>query len=226
MTKRTLEMTRRRDRILAAARDCIAREGYENLTMRSLAQASGVTVPTIYNLIGNKEAVLGATIHEGTLRFWETAELSENPLSIIERNVSELLQQPQYYRPVLRILFNGGASAEMAELDGLFLKHLQDTLEGMAERGELEPWADTAILGERILSNLYGAITEWVTGRLSNEALPGAAAFDACIAIAGVAAGETRKAFQERARDLQRGAIETERKRMRDRFRRSSSDGA
>lgn len=217
MSKRALEMTRRRDRILDAARELIADQGYENLTMRALAQASGVTVPTIYNLIGNKEAVLGATIHEGTLRFWETAELSDDPLSIIERNISELLQQPLYYRPVLRVLLNGGASAEMAELDALFLKHLQDTIDSMESRGELEPWVDSAILAERILSTLYGATSEWVTGRLSDTALPLAAGYDACIALAGVTKGATREGFQTRARSYQKIEIASERKRMRER---------
>ena len=65
MSKRTLEMNRRRDRILEAARELISKHGSGHLTMRSLAEASGVTVPTIYNLIGNKDAVLGATIHPG-----------------------------------------------------------------------------------------------------------------------------------------------------------------
>ena len=60
MSKRTLQMKRRRDRILDAARELISDQGYEHLTMRTLAEASGVTVPTIYNLIGNKDAVLGA----------------------------------------------------------------------------------------------------------------------------------------------------------------------
>src|SRR5688572_18582549 len=45
-------MTERRQRILAAARAIVAARGYEALTMRELAQKSRVTVPTLYNLIG------------------------------------------------------------------------------------------------------------------------------------------------------------------------------
>ena len=225
MTKRALEMSRRRERILEAARELIARDGYENLTMRSLAQASGVTVPTIYNLIGNKEAVLGATIHEGTIRFWEGVQVGEDPLPILDRIITELLNQPAYYRPVLRILLNGGASSEMAELDGLFLKHVQDTVAGMSERGELEPWVDSAILGERLLSNLYGSTSEWVTGRLSDEALPVAASYDANLTLASVTTGERRKTFLENAARAQKGPIESERRRFRER-RQASRDGS
>jgi len=215
-------MNLRRDQILDAARELISERGYENLTMRMLAQSAGVTVPTIYNLIGNKEAVLGATIHDGTVRFWQNAELSDDPLTIIETIVSELLHRPEYYQPVLRVLLNGGASTEMAELDGLFLKHLQDTLASMSERGALESWVDAEILGERMLSNLYGAISEWVSGRLSDEALPTAAGYDAAIALAGLTSEKARKTFRSRARKLQKGAIVSERAKARKKLRSSA----
>ena len=61
-------MAERRQRILAAARAIVAKRGYEALTMRELAQASRVTVPTLYNLIGGKEAVLAAAVEEQTAR--------------------------------------------------------------------------------------------------------------------------------------------------------------
>ena len=211
MSKRTLEMNRRRDRILDSARKLIGEQGYAHLTMRSLAEASGVTVPTIYNLIGNKDAVLGATIHDGTLRFWESTRRSSNPISILERIVNELLGQPAYYRPVLRALLNGGASDAMAELDGLFYAHLIDSLEAMVERDELERWIDCRILAERLLANLYGATSDWATGTLSDEALPGVAAYDACLTLAGVSTEKTRARFQARARKLQKPTIQIQR---------------
>ena len=52
------QMAERRARILEAARGLIETRGYAALTMRDLAGASGVTVSTLYNLIGNKQAVL------------------------------------------------------------------------------------------------------------------------------------------------------------------------
>jgi AcrR family transcriptional regulator len=53
-------MQRRRERILAEARAILAEQGFEALNLRDLADISEVTVPTIYNLIGNKEQVLQA----------------------------------------------------------------------------------------------------------------------------------------------------------------------
>ncbi len=57
---RSINMQKRRERILAEARAILAEQGFEALNLRDLADISGVTVPTIYNLIGNKEQVLQA----------------------------------------------------------------------------------------------------------------------------------------------------------------------
>jgi len=54
----------RRARILAAARQLIAERGFEGLTMRELARAGRVSVPTVYNLLGGKHAVLMAELEE------------------------------------------------------------------------------------------------------------------------------------------------------------------
>ena len=48
----------RRARILLRARELMGQGGYEGLSLRKLAAAAEVTVPTIYNLIGAKEQIL------------------------------------------------------------------------------------------------------------------------------------------------------------------------
>ena len=58
-------MARRRQRILDEARRAISEEGYAALNLRSLAEAAGVTQPTLYNLIGNKEQIVFALLDEG-----------------------------------------------------------------------------------------------------------------------------------------------------------------
>ena len=57
-------MQRRRERILDEARRAIAEGGYAALNLRSLAKAAGVTQPTLYNLIGNKEQIVLALVDE------------------------------------------------------------------------------------------------------------------------------------------------------------------
>ncbi len=215
-------MNLRRDRILVAARELISKHGHGHLTMRGLADASGVTVPTIYNLIGNKDAVLGATIREGTVRFFEEVRSNANPVAILEKNVEELLRQPDYYRPLLRALLSGEARDAMAEIDALYLEYLERALDAQKQRGQIEPWVESAILAERMLSNFFGAASEWASGVLSDKALPIAASHDAYLTLAGVASEKGRARFQGRARRLQQGAIASERGRVRARSHRAT----
>ena len=57
-TLREANMQKRRARVLAAAHQLLAQQGFEGLNVRDVAHLAGVTVPTIYNLIGNKEQLL------------------------------------------------------------------------------------------------------------------------------------------------------------------------
>jgi AcrR family transcriptional regulator len=50
----------RRARIISAARELVTKHGYDGLTMRDLAAAARVSVPTLYNLFGGKDAILAA----------------------------------------------------------------------------------------------------------------------------------------------------------------------
>jgi AcrR family transcriptional regulator len=55
-------MDARRQRILSAASSMLAAGGMAGLTVREVAERAGVTVPTIYNLIGSKEQLATALI--------------------------------------------------------------------------------------------------------------------------------------------------------------------
>ena len=48
----------RRQRILASARERLGRVGCDNVTMKALADASGVTRPTLSNTFGTRDDLL------------------------------------------------------------------------------------------------------------------------------------------------------------------------
>ena len=62
---RSSNMERRRERILEQARKVLAEGGFDALNLRDLAERSRITVPTIYNLVGNKAEVLKALVMGG-----------------------------------------------------------------------------------------------------------------------------------------------------------------
>lgn len=55
-------MEQRRQRILDAARSIIVQSGVDGLTTRGIAEAAGVTAPTLYNLIGSKDDIIRAMV--------------------------------------------------------------------------------------------------------------------------------------------------------------------
>lgn len=55
---------RRREKILATARDLLAKHGYVGVTMRELAAKSNVTPKTLYHQFGNKEKLLHIAVEE------------------------------------------------------------------------------------------------------------------------------------------------------------------
>ncbi len=85
---RTANMEKRRRRILTQARALISEGGFDTLNLRDLAAASDVTVPTIYNLIGNKTALLKALVMD---TFADFEVLLEEQLPCPTGQVPELM---------------------------------------------------------------------------------------------------------------------------------------
>ncbi|WP_299327230.1 TetR/AcrR family transcriptional regulator [Parasphingopyxis sp.] len=73
-TTRSVNKQRRRDAILGEAQRVIGEQGFDALNLRALAEAASVTVPTIYNLIGSKDAVLVALIEQAVTRIEDALE--------------------------------------------------------------------------------------------------------------------------------------------------------
>jgi AcrR family transcriptional regulator len=101
---RQLNMQKRRDRILSEARKVISEKGFEAFNLRDLADLSELTVPTVYNLIGNKDQILKALIAGAYAELDE--KFSEHPVvpigelpTTISKIMIELLSgQEDYYR--------------------------------------------------------------------------------------------------------------------------------
>lgn len=63
---RDRKKAKRRDEIIAAARELFARQGIDTTTMTDIAAAAGISAPTVFNYFGSKDGILIALISEGT----------------------------------------------------------------------------------------------------------------------------------------------------------------
>ncbi|MGS4982940.1 transcriptional regulator, TetR family [Pseudosulfitobacter pseudonitzschiae] len=63
---RARQKAKRREVILAQAKAFFAEKGVDAVTMAEIAEAAGVSTPTVFNYFGNKDGILIALITEGT----------------------------------------------------------------------------------------------------------------------------------------------------------------
>ncbi|HUY95018.1 MAG TPA: helix-turn-helix domain-containing protein [Terracidiphilus sp.] len=89
--KRMEHMDQNRSAILRAARQQLEDRGYRELTMASLAAASGVTRQTIHNLFGTKAAVIEALFDvlalDGGMENMREVMIQPSPEAMLERFV-------------------------------------------------------------------------------------------------------------------------------------------
>ena len=203
-------MAERRQRILAAARAIVAARGYEALTMRELAQKSRVTVPTLYNLIGGKEAVLAAAVEEQTARFLAAIERRPGAspaarlLAVIDACTRELLGLPAYYRTLLHLLYTAEAAGPVrARVDRALGGELSEALRAIGEAGELAAWVDERALLRSLRSQLGACALQWAGGELDDDAFPAGAIYQASLTLLGVTTGRSHAELERAARAAQ-----------------------
>jgi len=207
-------MASRRERILEAAREIIAERGFEGLTMRDLAVASHVTVPTVYNLIGGKDAVLFAAVEEQTERFVQAFEASrgESPVSeaiaVVEATVRELLSLPRYYRALLLLLFTSAAAATARRgVNQAMRAQFRHAIDGLDEAGLLSSWVEPEILAERMTGQLNMVALQWAAGGVGPDAFRAGSVLDASTTLLGVTREPAREELRGIAERAQRRAL-------------------
>jgi AcrR family transcriptional regulator len=203
------KMATRREQILETARGLIESKGYEGLTMRNLAAKSGVTVPTIYNLIGNKEEVLFATVEDQTRSWVANLERVEADLTtVVEATVRQLVRRPRYYRALLMVLTNGERADNARRHVGRAVAVLIDkSLSRLAADGELAGWVDRDALAQRLHAHLDMASLEWARGTLTASSFRAAALFDMATTMLGLSSKTSRAKFEQLIREHQTDAV-------------------
>lgn len=178
---RTLNMEKRRERILEEARKMLAEGGFDALNLRDLAEVSGITVPTIYNLIGNKAEVLKALVM-GTFADFEasledrlpcaTEQLPEIMMSLFEEMIA---RDKSYYRAAALASErmenesdeHGDYGFKRAPLRKFAGRLCRDAREEGLLRGEI----DSELLVEQMIGSHQVAFRDWAHHVISLDEL-------------------------------------------------------
>lgn len=194
LSTRAVNMQLRRERILHEARRMLVQGGYDGINLRALAQAAELTVPTIYNLIGNKEelvvALFSLALGEIEIRMQTHAgtEPLEMPEAVVIESVGLFAEDEDYYRAALIAVEYLSQSREQHQP----VARLYQWGERLATAGciacttagYLRGRISAATLGQHILRNYRTNCRAWVFKRLSIEAFRDQALADVYITLA------------------------------------------
>ncbi|MBI9076672.1 MAG: TetR/AcrR family transcriptional regulator [Desulfatibacillum sp.] len=173
-----------RQRILEAARTIILENGMAALSMRKLAQVSGLALRTLYNLYGNKENVVLAVFDHGT-RGIETA-LSELEhamcrgewktsyyISMIRVMEHVFLDNQEILKPAMQAsasLYRMGSGAAHA-MHKRRIKKFLNTLETAAEKKLIWGDLDLEVAATLLYRNFFSVAAQWAAGELDDREL-------------------------------------------------------
>ncbi|CAM3354371.1 TetR/AcrR family transcriptional regulator [Kibdelosporangium persicum] len=132
-------MSDTRQEILAATAALLEQVGAEQVSIRDVCQAAGVTAPTVYHHFGDKKELLEAVAAEGFRRYLATKRTrrpSADPLADLRRGWADHigfgLQHPAFYR-----LMYGTPNAEERPSAQEGHRLLVGILDRLAEAGRL-----------------------------------------------------------------------------------------
>ena len=203
----------REARVLALARELIAERGYEGVTMRDLARRSRVSVPTLYKLFGDKDALLVRAVGEQLAAFLTRVEVREAGsgcdllLALPESAARAMVREARYSRAVISVFVGAGRIQEVTDtVLAALTDELAHALEQMRARGELESWAEPRTLAERIASHHVMACVQWASGQLDDAALAASLVYGVATMAAGMARDGAAERLTARARAVQPAA--------------------
>lgn len=195
----------RRRKIRLEARRMMEEAGHDGFSMRSLAEAAGVSQATPYNLFGSKNALLLSVYNDDIAEFtqmlleYESASNLERLFDVLSISTDLFSRREKFYKAMMHTL-NSDASAELrAGLRDPRNGFYAQLVEGAISSHQLVQQSNSKILGHA-LGTVHGAvITEWVAGEISPKQMLEEASFHFAMILLTFATEETQLMLRNRA---------------------------
>ncbi|MEP4485818.1 MAG: TetR/AcrR family transcriptional regulator [Halioglobus sp.] len=166
---------RRREKILSVARSLIAEEGFDALTISKMAERSGVTIPTVHNLLGKKNDIVSALFRELVDRIDDVLAEPEmvDPIGASEAFLDSLVTLYAADEVFYRAAFLGGERLGLFEHemnDGVFRKSIkvaERLCDRALEHGYLLGRVNSRWLAQQLFGSQRLARQDWVSGYIN-----------------------------------------------------------
>ena len=218
MSRREANVAARRQRILDSARTLLKESGPEGLSMRKLARGAGLSVTTLYNLLGSREEILQALIRDSVQRLDEPApdaRTARDPLRRAARAMEGLLKymidNGDLLRPLIVADFSTGHWARLVQQDeGERLRSLKGRIHAAVgdalARGQLRTSIGQPFLETQLYVGWELALDQWAFGILDDEVYRLKSLCGFYVALLAFAAPEVRPRIEKELRRLERAS--------------------
>ena len=207
----TEQMHERRERILAATRDLLAERGHAAVTVRELARRSGVSVPTLYNRFGGKDALIAEAVQDRFHKFLARVAAGdgeaglERLLELVGRCVEEVTELSQYHQSLFTAFARAPETGPLhLTLAGDLVAAFSTELQLMARQKQLVSWVRIDQLAGQVTTACISASMAWVAGGLDDARLRAFAEQSVGLLLLGTARGSARKQLETRLREAQK----------------------
>ena len=167
---RTANKIRRKERILSCARQIIATQGYDALTLAQLASDAEVTIPTIHNLLGKKSQIIEHLVGDVVSRIGRvlSRQADDDPITAVQVFTKELISLYAQDEAFYKAAFVAGERAKLFEHhspQGIFMRSIGLAVEVCADakaKGYLLGEIETDILAEQLFGGQRLARHDWM----------------------------------------------------------------
>lgn len=218
---RAHNMQKRRARILGVARGLLARGGFDAMNLRELARLADVTVPTIYNLIGNKEelivALMGEALAEIESRIETVADAAplERAVAVVTASTALFAEDEDFYRPAfLAVEYleqSGPHHDKVARLYAWGRRFIDEGLAACRAAGLLRGEVPGAVAGDLVFRSYRANCRAWAAGQYTLAEFERLTLLDIHLALAADAVDAFRRPLLQKITALSARAGRTAR---------------
>lgn len=194
----------RRARILNAAREMLIDGGPDAVSMRDLAVAADVSVPTLYNMFGSKNGILAAAMQElhfdaiDRIRDAGNKKGFDHILALLAGLGREMASIPVFARATFQLYATWPEESDHRRFTNLeFTEGYAACLSEMQAAGDLDKRVVIDDLAHQINQIIMHTATDWAFGRLTLDGFGAQSGRAIAYLLCGFTQGAAQKSIEE-----------------------------
>jgi len=209
-TVREQGKARRKEAIIQAAKKLLAQGGMEALSTRKLAEEAGLSVHTLYALVGSKEEILDAVMEDNHNRVLsDILQINEeHPIeqifAIVDSTYSIIAEDSAAQKPLMRVLmtlyYEGNLNPRPWWLLAQEKGWMESAVAEAIRRKLLRPDFPASVIADMLMKIYLANLREYLFDQVSLKRFRDAAIAEFWLCLMGLATDDLRATYLKRAK--------------------------